>query len=127
VASNKRWQEIMSRLPDEGVPQEKLALVTCPAGLEISARTLQEVALSIAAEIVSLRRTPPANVAPSASAVEETMLAMAEDPICHMSVDPRVVRHHVDFLGVTYYFCSEHCQKIFENDPLKHMRSEVRR
>lgn len=125
VASKKRWQEIMSRLSTEGVPREHLARMTCPAGLEISARTMPEVALSIAAEIVSLRRTRPANVTPAGSSAEGAMLALAEDPICHMSVDPRIGPHRVDFLGVTYYFCSEHCQKTFENAPLKYMRSEV--
>jgi xanthine dehydrogenase accessory factor len=124
VASKKRFQEIVSRLSGEGVSREQLARVTCPAGLEISARTLPEVALSIMAEIVSVRRgrgqpgvvlDAPAQVTP----------ALAEDPVCHMSIDPRNARHRADFAGLTYYFCNASCQTSFEQDPGKYLTREV--
>jgi xanthine dehydrogenase accessory factor len=41
VASKKRFQETVSRLSSEGASREQLALVTCPAGLDISACNTQ--------------------------------------------------------------------------------------
>jgi xanthine dehydrogenase accessory factor len=126
VASKKRFQEIVSRLSSEGVSREKLALVTCPAGLEISARTLPEVALSIVAEIVSLRRRRAEKGAVPDSPAQVALPAMAEDPVCHMTVDPQTARYRVDFEGVIYYFCNASCKTSFEKAPQKYLAKEVR-
>jgi molybdenum cofactor cytidylyltransferase len=56
VANRKRGQEVLRGLRMKGSPEEKLAGVRVPAGLEIGARTPEEIALSIMAEIVSERR-----------------------------------------------------------------------
>jgi xanthine dehydrogenase accessory factor len=126
IASKKRFQEIVSRLSGEGVSREQLALVTCPAGLEISARTLPEVALSIMAEIVSLRRSHAEKEAVTSGPAQVVPPAMAEDPVCHMRVDPQTARHRVDFEGLTYYFCNVSCKTSFEKDPRKYLAQEVR-
>jgi xanthine dehydrogenase accessory factor len=126
VASKKRFQEIVSRLSSEGVSREQLALVTCPAGLEIAARTLPEVALSIMAEIVSRRRRHAEKGTAADSPVQVGAPAMAEDPVCHMSVDPQTARYRADFEGLTYYFCNASCKTHFEKDPLKYLAQEVR-
>ena len=126
VASKKRFQEIVSRLSSEGVSREQLALVTCPAGLEISARTLPEVALSIMAEIVSLRRSRAEKGAATGSPAQVVLPAMVEDPVCHMYVDPQTARYRVDFEGLTYYFCNASCKTSFEKDPRKYLAQEVR-
>jgi xanthine dehydrogenase accessory factor len=126
VASKKRFQEIVSRLSSEGVSREKLALITCPAGLEISARSLPEVALSIMAEIVSLRRSRAEKVAVTRSPATATLPAMAEDPVCHMTVEPQTARHRADFEGIMYYFCNASCKTSFEKDPRKYLAQEVR-
>jgi xanthine dehydrogenase accessory factor len=126
IASKKRFQEIVSRLSGEGVSREQLALVTCPAGLEISARTLPEVALSIMAEIVSLRRSHAEKEAVPSGPTQVVPPAMAEDPVCHMRVDPQTARHRVDFEGLTYYFCNASCKTSFEKDPRRYLGQEVR-
>ena len=126
VASKKRFQEIVSRLSGEGVSREQLALVTCPAGLDISARMLPEVALSIMAEIVSRRRSRPEKGAVTDSPAQVGLPAMAEDPVCHMSVDPQTARYRIDFEGLRYYFCNASCQTHFEKDPQKYLAKEVR-
>src|SRR5580704_7195586 len=53
VANKKRAQEILHSLERGGASPEKLATVRAPAGLNIGADTPEEIALSIAAEIVS--------------------------------------------------------------------------
>jgi molybdenum cofactor cytidylyltransferase len=55
VASKKRGQEILCSLERKGESPGKLATVRVPAGLNIGADTPEEIALSIAAEIISRR------------------------------------------------------------------------
>ena len=43
------------------------------------------------------------------------------DPICDMTVDPAKAAGKFDFDGTTYYFCSVHCQKLFQTDPAKYL------
>jgi xanthine dehydrogenase accessory factor len=126
VASKKRFQEIVSRLSGEGVSREQLARVTCPAGLEIAARTLPEVALSIMAEIVALRRSRAEEGIAAAGPAQVGRPAVAEDPVCHMSVDPQTARHRADFEGLTYYFCNASCKASFDQEPRKYLAREVR-
>jgi CTP:molybdopterin cytidylyltransferase MocA len=56
VANPKRAQEVRRRLKDSGHPPDRLATVRAPAGLDIGAKTPEEIALSILAEVVSLKR-----------------------------------------------------------------------
>ena len=55
VASRQRGQEVLRRLQNKGEYAEKLATIHVPAGLDIGARSAEEIALSIMAEIVSQR------------------------------------------------------------------------
>ena len=41
------------------------------------------------------------------------------DPICDMNVEPFTAAGKADYDGQTYYFCSTHCQKLFQTDPAK--------
>jgi len=56
VANKKRGQEILGSLERRGEPADKLATLRVPAGIDIGAETPEEIALSVLAEIVSLRK-----------------------------------------------------------------------
>jgi xanthine dehydrogenase accessory factor len=58
VASRTRGPAVLEALREAGVPEEQVALVRTPAGLDIGARTHEEIALSILAELVEVRRRP---------------------------------------------------------------------
>jgi xanthine dehydrogenase accessory factor len=110
VASRKRGAGVLDELRDGGVPEELLTRIDTPAGLDIGARTPAEVALSILASIVDVRRRT--STAPrSWAAVPPT----AVDPICGMTVvvSADVLSSQRD--GETYYFCGEHCRRAFEH------------
>ncbi len=56
IGSRRRWETTAKGLLASGVPEESLARVVSPMGLELNAETPQEIALSILAEIIMLRR-----------------------------------------------------------------------
>ena len=56
VASRKRGAGVLAELRADGVPDEQLERIDVPAGIDIGARTPGEIALSILATIVAVRR-----------------------------------------------------------------------
>jgi len=56
VGSRRKAETLKAKLRDKGVDPARLAAVKAPAGLDIGAITPEEIALSILAEIVALRR-----------------------------------------------------------------------
>jgi len=56
VANRKRADEVRRRLQENGHTPEKLATLRAPAGVDIGAKTPEEVGLSILAEIVAFKR-----------------------------------------------------------------------
>ncbi|MGZ7039823.1 MAG: NTP transferase domain-containing protein, partial [Thermoanaerobaculia bacterium] len=85
VASPKRSKVILDVLRDRGV---NVANVKSPAGLDIGAQGAEEIALSIVAEIVQLRRAAARNAAEAGGATQKQMEKPTEaiDPICQMTV-----------------------------------------
>jgi xanthine dehydrogenase accessory factor len=55
IGSNRRWTRALKELRDQGVPEDRLARVHAPIGLELNAETPEEIAVSIMAEIVMRR------------------------------------------------------------------------
>jgi xanthine dehydrogenase accessory factor len=132
VASPTRAAVVRAYLRDEaGIPEDRLAALRAPAGLDIGAETAGEVALSILAELVQVRRgrapfvaSPgPATLAgatadTAASAVEPSPPDIVLlDPVCGMTVDREHARHLAEHGGLVYAFCSLGCRTRFMRDP----------
>jgi xanthine dehydrogenase accessory factor len=60
MASRKKKLELFAKLRDEGVPDEALARVHAPIGLDIGAETPEEIAIAIAAQMIAALRQSPA-------------------------------------------------------------------
>jgi xanthine dehydrogenase accessory factor len=58
VGSRRKAETLKTELAKEGVSEEALAAIKAPAGLDISAISADEIALSILAEMVAVRRRP---------------------------------------------------------------------
>lgn len=96
---------------DAGVAEELLERIEVPAGIPIGSHAPGEVAVSILARIVSVRRGAEAG-APSTPAAQTADLAV--DPICGMTVAAVVTTLSLERDGETVYFCSESCKAEFE-------------
>jgi len=62
IGSRRKTISIYKELEKEGVPAEKFAKVHAPVGLEIGAVTPEEIAVSIVAEMITVRRHAATNV-----------------------------------------------------------------
>jgi xanthine dehydrogenase accessory factor len=56
IGSRRRWETTRKELLAAGISEEKLAKVISPMGLELNAETPEEIAVSILAEIIMLKR-----------------------------------------------------------------------
>ncbi|MGI9607432.1 MAG: XdhC family protein [Acidimicrobiales bacterium] len=59
MGSNRRWAKAREGLKERGVPDELLAAVHAPIGIEIDAETPEEIAVSILAQVIAARGGAP--------------------------------------------------------------------
>jgi len=127
VSSPRRAGSIREYLRVRGVSKERLSALHAPAGLDIQAREPEEIALSILAEIIQLRRatdsfkwrveTPAGQGVTAESGASQTAL----DPICGMTVQVAGARHVHEHRGSRFFFCCAGCLDRFAADPEKYL------
>jgi xanthine dehydrogenase accessory factor len=135
VTSPTRARVMRAWLHDEaGIPEERLAALRAPCGLDLGAETPEEIALSILAELVQVRRgradfvarPGPATVAGTSRAGDEQATGapgpavddiVLLDPVCGMTVDRAHARHLAEHEGTVYAFCSMGCRTAFIKEP----------
>jgi xanthine dehydrogenase accessory factor len=125
VASPKRAAVVRETLAAMGVSPDELVRLKAPAGLDIGARTQEEIALSIMAEIAQVRSamvpgTPTGISVPDPDPVAALQLE-AIDPVCGMTVSIAGARHQTEYDGKIWYFCCGGCKARFEADPLPYL------
>ncbi len=107
VASRRRGAAVLDEM---GLTGDERARVRTPVGLDIGARTAEEIAVSILAELVRAIRVE------KLVAVEESHAsapAQAIDPICGMTVvvGPDTVHEHDD--EGDHWFCATGCRDAY--------------
>ena len=110
VASRKKARFLFDYVRAAGVPDEQLARVKAPAGLDLGGMAPGEIAISILAEIVQRRHRHPEERSASDATRDDTT---AIDPICGMTVDKATAKHTLEIEGETFYFCCPHCKARF--------------
>jgi len=125
VSSPKRAESIRDYLKTRGFTEDSLSRLRAPAGLDIQARSPEEIALSILAEIVQVRRNlgpiewpaavsiRPEESRTGASSADHTSL----DPVCGMTVQTEGDRVTHEHGGAVYTFCCVGCREKFAADP----------
>ncbi len=118
VASPKRGTGVLAELRGDGVPADLLARIDVPAGLDIGARTPAEIALSILAKIVAVRREGATSAGHAAAGGSEhaPAAALAVDPVCGMTVAVVATTPSLEHDGETIYFCCEGCKSRFASE-----------
>jgi xanthine dehydrogenase accessory factor len=135
VASRRRGAAVLAALP---VPPEQRGRVHTPAGLDIGARSPQEVALSVLAQFVAVRRAAPAPLAgppgaggmvpgrdggaatgPARGAAGGSVGEVV-DPVCGMAVAVAPTSLAATHEGRTWYFCGPGCRQAFADDPARY-------
>lgn len=119
VASPKRGAGVIAELRADGVSEEHLEAIDVPAGIDIGGRTPAEIALSILAQIVAVRRgkrvaTSGDAYASSLSVPNPDAPPIAIDPICGMTVAAVPGTPSLTVDGETIYFCCEGCASTFQ-------------
>ena len=137
VASPTRAGVVREWLREETtVGDDRIAALRAPAGLDLGAETAEEIALSILAELVQVRRgradfvaSPgPATVA---GAIPDTISyepvvddIVLLDPVCGMTVERAHARHLAEHDGVVYAFCSIGCRTRFIKEPVTYLTAD---
>ncbi len=125
VASAKRTAAVLEVLQGGGLSEAVLARIRRQAGIDLGARSQEEIALELLAEIVRERRSQDAAAGPGAGLgadPDDLSLPMAtpilaRDPICGMEVEVVGARHTYEHEGQTHYFCCPHCRAKFVKNP----------
>ncbi len=105
VASRKRGAAVLDEL---ALSDAERARVRTPAGLEIGARSPQEIALSIMAEVVRALRVD--GLAASSPAPSAALPQQAVDPVCGMTVLVGPDTPHMRIDGTDHWFCCPGCR-----------------
>lgn len=131
VASRRRADACRDYLRGSGLTGDEIARLKAPAGLDVGAATPEEIAASILAELVQVRRRGLPSIAqdertPIEGSVEShedlpAPIETAIDPVCGMTVEIATARHHSAYEGHNYYFCCPACKRLFENNPQEYL------
>ncbi len=145
VASHRRAGAVREYLRGSGLDEAQIARLKAPAGLDIGATTPQEIAASILAELVQVRRRgtlpplpsmePGERGAQARSGTDEgeqeiraTILPeTALDPVCGMIVEIATARHRSTYEGREFYFCCPACKRLFERNPQEYLVEQQER
>jgi xanthine dehydrogenase accessory factor len=126
VASRKRFEQVCETLAARGISKVSLSTIKNPAGLDIGAKSPEEVAISILAEIVQVRRAAVRAVQAAGAATAFQLPEQARDPVCGMTVTVATAAHRAEFGGREYFFCCGGCRERFLAAPQRYVAEAVR-
>jgi xanthine dehydrogenase accessory factor len=127
VASRRRGAQVLAALNVTG--DEARQRVHTPAGLDIGARTAQEIALSIFAQMVAERPRPDSSpapaprqgtAAPARAAAAGDGPQTATDPVCGMTVAVAEATPRLPHDRGVWYFCGPGCRQAFADAPVRY-------
>lgn len=125
VASRKKMASITNYLADAGFDKAAINAIKSPAGIDINAKSPDEVAISILAEMIQLQNSSPVMVAFEKFDESKAETGISPkyyiNPVCGVPVDINNPKHIIEYHGERVYFCCDGCKVKFEEDPEKYM------
>jgi xanthine dehydrogenase accessory factor len=128
VGSRRRAEACRAYLRTSGLSEQQIAHLKAPAGLDLGAVTPEEIAASILAELVQLRRRGlPVEESGDRLPLSEqetdkaAVIDIAIDPVCGMEVEKANARHRSNLDGQDFYFCCPACKRLFERNPREYL------
>jgi xanthine dehydrogenase accessory factor len=124
VGSRKRAEACRAYLHSSGLTDVQMARLHVPAGLDLGAVTPEEIAASILAELVKVRRRGPVvdkdgeQISTGEASDPE---GTAIDPVCGMFVEIATAMYHTALDGRDFYFCCPACKRQFERNPQEYL------
>lgn len=118
VASKTKAKKVFEYLQARSVSLDKISQVRAPAGLDLGARSPEEIAVSVLAEIIQIR-AKAAQEAAQAKALP-VISNEAKDPVCGMTVNQAKAKYQTDYQGRIFYFCCAGCKQAFEQSPQRY-------
>jgi xanthine dehydrogenase accessory factor len=115
VASAARGAAVLDELE---LSDDELSRVHAPVGVPIGARTAEEIALSILADVVRSVRVDGLTAPPvdAETAAGSTWPSTAVDPVCGMTVAIDRDTPHLTHGGIDYWFCNPGCLTRFREE-----------
>jgi xanthine dehydrogenase accessory factor len=127
VASKTKTGKVLEYLQHKGITQEKASRLRAPAGLNIGAKSPEEIAVSVLAEIIQIRAgAAKATPQPQKAQTSLTLPILntdAKDLVCGMTVDTTKAKHKTEHEGKMFYFCCAGCKQAFEKSPQQYLVS----
>jgi xanthine dehydrogenase accessory factor len=125
IASKKRATAILQYLHESDLTHEQIHRLKYPAGLDLGAVTPEEIALSILAEIIQIRRQLLiTNYQLPITNIQSPPPLESLDPVCGMMVEIATAHFTSEYNGKIYYFCAAGCKRSFDKEPEKFLHSE---
>ncbi|MCI0618028.1 XdhC family protein, partial [bacterium] len=124
VASREKSSKLFQYLREKGIADQDLKQIKSPAGLELGAESLPEIAFSVMAEILQLnrQRESSAKLEKPKSQIPVLEIRTAIDPICGMTVDLKTSKYSSNYESKTYFFCCLRCKETFEKAPASYAK-----
>ena len=127
VSSRKKKTAVMEYLLQSGQDKTEVEKIHSPAGLDINAKTPEQVAISILAELVQVQNnmTSVAGFTKFNETREESgKPKFYINPVCGIPIDTTNPKHIIDYHGELVYFCCDGCKIKFEQEPDKYMSKD---
>jgi xanthine dehydrogenase accessory factor len=113
VASARRAAAVRAELD---IPEQLCAQLHAPAGMRIGARSPDEIAISILAQLVAEQHSHPVSGQRETEVVVPSKVAVAVDPVCGMEVAVTGATPRVRVGDDSVYFCGEGCRDKFARE-----------
>jgi xanthine dehydrogenase accessory factor len=113
VASAKRGAVVRAEL---AIPDQLCAQLHTPAGLKIGARSPEEIAISILAELVVQQQSHPVGGRLHTEGVTPSTMTVALDPVCGMRVAVTEATPQVLVGKESVFFCAQGCRDRYARE-----------